>query len=141
MYIWNVELVIRSEMCHSLYIGSDGQLQFAPHSLRGLTWLAEAHELRRAVPPDREYLEITVVRRAAGRMEATWRSTWHDVLVVAEEDCNPVCFGPRDGEGWRWTLSGDLRVRAVEDGWELWRHGDEAPSRYATWDDLADNWW
>jgi len=59
MYIWNVELVIRSEMCHSLYIGSDGQLQFAPHGLRGLTW----------------------------------------------------------------------------------RHGDEEPSRYASWDDVADNWW
>jgi len=140
MYVWNVELIIRSEMCHSLYIGTDGQLQFAPHTLRGLTWLAEAHDLVRVVG-EREYLEITAIRPTSDRLAAVWASSWHDVVVVAAEDTSPVCVGPRDEDGWRWTLTGDIRVRAVEDGWELWRHGDEAPSRYATWDDLADNWW
>ena len=140
MYIWNVELVIRSEMCHSLYIGLDGQLQFAPHSLRGLTWLAEAHELLR-LARGREYIEVSVVRPETARMAEIWATTWHDVLVVAASDAVPVCFGPLTEDGWRWTLSRDIRVRAVDEGWELWRYGDEEPSRYASWDDVADNWW
>ena len=137
MYVWNVELVLRSEMCHSLYIGTDGQLQFAPHTLRGLTWLAEAHELLR-LARGRDYIKLSVVRTTTAGLAEIWATAWHDVLVLYGTQ---VCFGPLDEDGWRWTLSRDIRVRAVDEGWELWRCGDEEPSRYASWDDVADNWW
>jgi hypothetical protein len=139
MYVWDIELAIRAEMGHSLWVGTDGQLQFAPHSLRGLTWLADAHELR-PLARGREYVEITVVSDEV-RLWGVWASSWHDVLVIQIGDFGPVCFGPRDADGWRWTLAEDLRIRRGEAGWEVLRLDDEQPRTYGSWAELVERVW
>jgi len=131
MYIWEVELVIRAEMRHSLFLGEDGQLQFCRDYLPGLVWLASAAELR-DVCDGKEYLEVTVV--APSRLADVWASTFHDVVVVPAEGYF-LCFGPRDPEGWRWTLTRDFCLRHHGDAWELsWADGS---ARCATWDEVV----